>query len=195
MTKTNLLPHLVVSTNQSASTNDLRAIKAPVAIPDPWFWIGCGVGLLTTTAVAWWLWRRWHRQQAAPPPKPVTPPHQIARAKLREALALLHEPRPFCILVSDTIRVYLEAQFDLHAPERTTEEFLEELQTSSVLSYEQKQALGAFLTSCDLVKFARYEPTQVELQSIYDAALRLVDETQFSPPRLEPAPVAPPSAP
>ena len=106
-------------------------------------------------------------------------------------MLLIHEPRPFCILVSDTVREYLEQRFQFHAPERTTEEFLEEMQASPLLTLEQKEALGHFLTRCDLVKFARFEPAVTELKSLHDAALRLVDETS----RAEPSPGAALAAP
>jgi len=191
MTKTNFLPHLA-STNTPASTNDIRALKAPVALASGWFWVWCELGLLLGLTAAWLLWRRYRRKQAAPVPVIVIPPHFRARTKLREALALLQQPRPFCILVSDTIRIYLEERFNLRAPERTTEEFLEELQTSALLSYDQKHALAEFLMGCDLVKFARYEPGPPELQGLYDAAVRLVEQTE--PPPVEPQPGAPVTA-
>jgi hypothetical protein len=97
-------------------------------------------------------------------------------------LALIGQPEPFCTLVSDTLRVYLEERFRFHAPDRTTEEFLDELQSSPMLSLPQKQSLGDFLVRCDLVKFARYEPGEPELRALHDAAVRLVDET--APPSL-----------
>jgi len=112
------------------------------------------------------------------------PPDVRARNRLREALALIGQPQPFCTLVSDTLRVYLEERFHFHAPDRTTEEFLDELQSSALLALSQKQSLGDFLTRCDLVKFARYEPGEPELRDLHDSALRLVDET--APPPLPP---------
>jgi hypothetical protein len=178
MVKTNPFPPLVSSDALSPGTNQLRNIKAPVSIPNPWLWTWVGLGLVLAGLLAWWLWRRSRRPLPPPPPEPILPAHEKARMNLKEALALLQEPRSFCILVSDTIRVYLEERFQLHAPERTTEEFLEVLQTSALLSYEQKQILGDFLVRCDLVKFARYEPGSAELQAIYDTAVRLVEETQ-----------------
>jgi hypothetical protein len=84
-------------------------------------------------------------------------------------------------MVSDTIRVYLEERFDFHAPERTTEEFLYELQDTNLLLPDQKASLGEFLTRCDLVKFARYEPAEPELRGLHEAAVRLVDETKPRP--------------
>jgi hypothetical protein len=132
-------------------------------------------------ALAWWLWRRRKASATIAAPEVITPPHERARAKLLEALSLMGQPRPFCILVSDTVRTYLEERFNLHAPERTTEEFLEELQSSPLLTLDQKRALGEFLMGCDLVKFARYEPGEAELRGIYESALRLVEETQPPP--------------
>jgi hypothetical protein len=112
----------------------------------------------------------------------VIPPHVRARQKLEEALALIGQPREFCILVSDTIRQYLEERFDFHAPERTTEEFLHELQGTNLLLPDQKESLSEFLKRCDLVKFARYEPREPELRDLHAAALRLVEETEPATP-------------
>jgi hypothetical protein len=88
--------------------------------------------------------------------------------------------------VSDTLRVYLEERFDCHAPDRTTEEFLFELQDAPWLTPDQKQSLGEFLENCDLVKFARFEPTESALRELHDAASRLIDETQYDPVTPEP---------
>lgn len=179
MVKTNNILSFGGSNTPSALADDIRAIKAPVAVPDVWFWIWLASGLVLALALGWWAWRRWRRRATAVVvPEMRIPPHEKARVKLQEALALLDQPRPFSILVSDTIRVYLEERFRLHAPERTTEEFLEELQSSPLLTFDQKQTLGQFLSGCDLVKFAQYEPARSELQSIHSSALRLVEETQ-----------------
>jgi len=74
--------------------------------------------------------------------------------------------------------LYLEERFEFRAPERTTEEFLYELQATNLLTSDQKRSLGEFLQRCDLVKFAKYEPGEPELQDLHDSALRLVDETE-----------------
>ena len=68
--------------------------------------------------------------------------------------------------------------FNFHAPDRTTEEFLYELQATNLLTAEQKQSLADFLASCDLIKFAKYEPTETELRGLHASALRLVNETE-----------------
>ena len=174
---TNLATQLQVAAN----TNDIRGIRPPVEIPNEWLWLWvtlAGVFLIAGALTAWLLLRK---KQALPPLLPVVPPHVRAKQRLAEALAFLSDPNRFCTTVADTTRLYLEERFNLRAPERTTEEFLIELQTSPHLTLDQKQSLGMFLESCDLVKFARFEPAETTLRQLHDAALRLVDETQFDP--------------
>jgi hypothetical protein len=167
---------------------DLRPIKPPVSIPNPWVWLGWGLALaLLAAAIAGLRWWRKKHQPQTPSPPPI-PPHVRARQRLDRALKYLSDPRLFAFEVSDAVRLYLEERFDLHAPERTTEEFLTELQDSSALTAEQKACLGRFLQSCDLVKFARYEPHEEVLRELHAAACRLVDETRFEP--VQPAAVA-----
>jgi len=133
------------------------------------------VVISAATAGSSWLRRRFFK----PAPAIVVPPHVRARQRLREALSLIQDARLFCIAVSDALRIYLEERFSFRAPERTTEEFLLDLQRTTLLSPEQKESLTAFLQECDLVKFARFEPNEDELRRLHDAALRLVDETQY----------------
>ena len=160
---------------------DIRDIKPPVEIPDPWLWLWIALGILAAAAVAFVVWWMMRRKQELATVVPVVPPHIRAKHKLAEALRFISDPNLFCTEVSNTLRVYLEERFELRAPERTTEEFLVELQNSKQLTLDQKLSLGEFLQSCDLVKFARFEPTETNLRQLHDAALRLVDETQFDP--------------
>ena len=181
--KTNLATQLQAA---AANTNDIRGIKPPVEIPYEWLWLWITlivIALLVAGVIAWLMLRKKNSQAEA---VPVVPPHIRAKQKLAEALAFLTDPNRFCTEVSNTLRVYLEERFELRAPERTTEEFLIELQASKHLTLDQKQSLREFLQSCDLVKFARHEPTEATLRLLHDAALRLVDETQFDPISADP---------
>ena len=170
------------SISAGSATNGLRDIKPPVEIPDPWFWVWVGLGALAITALAFWAWKRWQQKKAEILAVPVIPAHIRAKQKLQEALALIGQPKEFCILVSDTVRWYLEERFNFHAPERTTEEFLYELQETDLLLRDQKESLSEFLSRCDLVKFAKYEPGEPELHDLHGAAVRLVQETEPLPP-------------
>ena len=169
-------------TNSAASVaNDIRDIKPPVEIPSGWEWLWWTLGGLAVAAIVFALWKWWRKRRSQIPLEPPVPAHARAKQMLEKALALIAQPKPFCILVSDTIRVYLEERFNFRAPERTTEEFLHELQGTDLLSAEQKEKLGEFLECCDLVKFAKYEPREPELRSLHSSAIRLVDETEPQP--------------
>lgn len=160
---------------------DIRDVRPPVPLGGNWLWLCTLIAAVLLAALAVLFWFR-SRRQATPRAEVQIPPHVVALDRLRAALALIGQPEPFCVEVSQIIRAYLEQQFKLHAPERTTEEFLGELQTSALLGLDQKRTLADFLMRCDLVKFARYEPGESELRSLYDAAVRLVEETQWASP-------------
>src|SRR2546426_151335 len=127
-----VVPSLAPSmTTNVAATNDIRDIKGPVNIPSggPWLW--WTLGAIAAATLAYTALRHWLKKRPkGKPPEILIPPHERARRKLGAALDLIDQPRPFCILVSDTVRLYLEEAFSMRAPERTTEEFLDELQSS-----------------------------------------------------------------
>jgi len=161
-----------------ANATDIRDIAPPINIPSgyEWLWWTLGVLVVIGLAVFIWLWLK-QRKTAA---KFVfeLPAHERARRQLEAALGLYDQPKPFCIVVSDAVRLYLEERFGLRAPERTTDEFLGDLSRSSALTDLQKESLTQFLSACDMVKFARYEPQRPELESLYNSALRLIEETE-----------------
>jgi hypothetical protein len=174
-----------MATNQTsplAAANDIHDIRPPVVIASGWEWLWWTLAVLALVAIACAVWRYWRKRQAEIPVVPPVPAHIRAKQKLHEALALIAQPKPFVIAVSEAARNYLEERFQFHAPERTTEEFLYELQDTDRLTRNQKEGLSDFLQRCDLVKFAKYEPREPELHDLHDSALRLVDETA---PQLE----------
>lgn len=168
------------------SPEGLRDIKPPVEIPDAWMWVWIALAVVAVVALAYIMWRYWRNRGTHIAVPPLIPAHIRARRHLEDALALLSQPKPFCIAVSDTVRLYLEERFSFHAPERTTEEFLRELQGTDLLLPDQKESLGEFLKQCDLVKFARYEPGEQELRGLHESALRLVEETEPQPEPAQP---------
>jgi hypothetical protein len=186
--KTNLAAQL----QAAANANDIRGIKPPVEIPNEWLWLWITLAAVALVAAGIAIRLFLQKRTAMVPVAPPVPPHLRAKQKLAEALMFISDPNRFCTEVSNTLRLYLEERFHLRAPERTTEEFLVELRTSRHLTPDQKQSLGEFLESCDLVKFARFEPNETMLRQLHDAALRLVDETQFDPIS-EPPPASSPN--
>src|SRR5271154_3489640 len=167
-----------MTTNSTALVaNDIRDIKPPIEISSGWIWLWWLLAALAVVALLF-AWRYFLKRVTKASIAPPIPAHIRAKQKLEEALALISQPKEFCVLVSDTIRFYLEERFDFRAPERTTEEFLRELGGTDLLVPEQKESLGKFLESCDLVKFAKYEPRETELRELHGSAVKLVEETE-----------------
>ncbi|MGV3757197.1 MAG: hypothetical protein ACO1QS_17600 [Verrucomicrobiota bacterium] len=172
-----VVPTPSTATNELAAA-DIRGIRPLVDVPLGWEWLTWTVVGLIGAVVLYRLWVLWRNRPPSAPPRPRISPEQKAHQQLDAALRLLMEPKVFCSTVSDAVRVYLEDRFRFRAPERTTEEFLSELQKSPRLNDEQKKTLADFLERCDLVKFARFEPAETELKQLHSVAHRLVDETK-----------------
>jgi len=177
---------------QDPGAADVRDIKGPVVVPFDWTPVLVGVAVLAGLAglglVGSRLLRRINAAAAPPPPRP---PDVVAL----EALALLRHRRlaepeeraEWYVALSAIVRTYIEARFGLRAPEMTTEEFMHVVQHDSPLVPEHRQLLGEFLTECDLVKFARHMPALEDVERVYAAAKRFIDETC---PEARPEPVA-----
>ena len=169
------VPNPTAQSSQSPAF--LRDIKDPLTIQTLGAWIGRIAAVLVLGWLLWWAWNRWRKNRPQPVAPPPPPPDARARTRLQEALQWIHQPERFCTVVSEILRTYLEARFGLRAPERTTEEFLAEMQTSGSLDLRHKQVLADFLTRCDLVKFAQANPGRPELEELHGVALRVVTET------------------
>lgn len=140
-----------------------------------------GVALLAALIALffWWRRRRATKLERAAPPLPA---HVRALQALDELLAgdLLTkgEVKRFYIRLSNILRTYIEESLGIRAPERTTEEFLSEAGISGRLLMEHRVLLRDFLTSCDLVKFARYEPASPEIDRSVALCRRFIKETE-----------------
>ena len=162
----------------------IRDIAGPVEFPKPkrgWLYALVLGGLaLVAALVGVVLWMKRRKRAAAFVPQ--IPSHELAYHALEKLLAekLLEkgQVKLFYTRVSDILRHYIENRFGLHAPERTTEEFLKELRGHDVLRPEHKVLLREYLGHCDLVKFAELQPTNTESQKTFDACKQFIVETE-----------------
>jgi hypothetical protein len=101
---------------------------------------------------------------------------------LAENLLARGKVKHFHLRISDILRRYIENRFGLKAPERTTEEFLAELtrdrQMQKALLGNHKKLLGEFLIQCDLVKFAKHEPSVEESGKTVTVCREFIEETR-----------------
>ena len=80
--------------------------------------------------------------------------------------------------LTDIVRNYLEARFNIHAPRQTTEEFLRNMENwNSPLDNKDRNFLREFMTSADMIKFAKYEASKTQIETAIARAEQLVDET------------------
>jgi hypothetical protein len=143
-----------------------------------WLWILAGLGV-AAISIAWLLLRRRRDRRIV---RIFKSAHEIAYLRLQSLIAadLVESGRikEFYEQISGILRHYIEDRFDLHAPDRTTEEFLGELRYAESLPSADKQTLEEFLTHCDLVKFAKHEPTTEQIQRTFDLVKDFVERTK-----------------
>jgi len=162
-----------------------HGVKPVAELRADWAWgtiaatAGGGLaGLIVVILLIVWLVRRLTR----PAGEVRVPPHEWALEQLRvlaaEQLVERGRVQEFYYRLSEIARRYIELRFGLMAPERTTEEFLLEMRQSTALSRTHQAALGDFLEACDLVKYARHEPTTAEIEQVFNTARDFVLETR-----------------
>jgi hypothetical protein len=166
---------------------EIKDIKPPLSLPPDraqQLMVAGLVFLLGALAIAGFFYWKKKARKKIPAAVPVRP-EEIALRELERLLAdnLLArgETQIFHLRISDILRRYIENRFGLKAPERTTEEFLTELsraRSENALLSSHKMLLADFLTQCDLVKFARHEPSIAESEKTYVICRDFIEETR-----------------
>jgi hypothetical protein len=165
------------ATGGNGKQDDIYDIRQPYFYLKSWtwLWITLAVLALVALAIALWIWfapTRARRAKTA---------YELALEKLEKARGMLNEqdPEPYAVFVSETIRTYLGQRFHTPSTRRTTEEFLRQMQTDTTTPLAaHSDLLRGFLESCDLVKFAHYEPAREELEQVQQRAVSFVTATR-----------------
>jgi hypothetical protein len=157
----------------------IRDVKGAVEIPlgARWPWI---VGGVATAAMLGWLALRWWLGR----PRHQAPPESAHARALRELDELGARQLPqkgmvldFYVLLSDTVRRYVEGRFGIRAPEQTTKEFLLAARHHPSIREDHQRMLAAFMRAADMVKFAAQRPGPSECERGLDAARGFVRES------------------
>lgn len=164
---------------------EIADIRPPLFFFQPWFWLWLALGLIAVVAALAVLWTRFrpHRLLSA------RSAYELTLEKLEQARALLREenPMPYAVLVSEVIRTYLGQRFQTPSTRLTTDEFLRKMEADpSTPLAEHRDLLRHFLQACDLVKFARYQPTLAELEAVHERACTFVTATKPLPASNQP---------
>ena len=155
-------------------------LAPPPPAPVPWRPVLAAAAAAALLAAAGlWAWRL-RRRGGAARRVPMAPAHALALAALgrldAERLDTPEKIDAFYVRVSRILRRYLDWRFGLRAAQRTTEEVLREASAREAVA-GHRGALGAFLASCDRVKFARHRPESGEASTALDNATGFVRDT------------------
>jgi hypothetical protein len=159
---------------------DIRDIRAPYHIPADWRVPALiAAAVVVVLALCWWGWRR---LRARRPPLTLLQ-RTLQQLEATRALMEAGDARAFSAAVSDVVRAYIEARFQVRATQRTTAEFLNDClaQVGSAL-HAHESALEEFLKYCDLAKFARWPLDTQQMQGMLASARHFVETTAAPAP-------------
>lgn len=165
---------------------DIEGVVEMPAKPSYWWiWVLCAAVVIA--AAGFWVHVRHKRIKELV--RIFKPAHEIAyerlQALVRQDLVKAGKIKEFYERLSDILRHYIEHRFNLKAPERTTEEFLAELPSVGVLAKPEQERLGEFLRHCDLVKFAKYNPTAEQIQKTFDLVKDFIETTKSDEKKID----------
>ena len=171
----------VISANAGELPGDPR-FAAPELPParkrSYWWWLLAAAAL--SAPAAYLLWRQFRRR------RPATPPWEIARAELAALRSEMESPRfrPATGVgrLSDILRNYLAARFDIPAATEAGRAFLDRDAARAALAPEEREFLRNFFDAADLVKFARAAARRPMLEESVAGAEALVERTVPAPP-------------
>ncbi len=185
---------LTVNTVEVDTSQAIRDIKEIYAVPfslmdwvqEHWQLItGALVAVAIITALFIFLYRRSRRPKPPVPEEPKAPAHVIAflalEALKQKKLWQQERTKEYYTELTEIIRSYVEARYDVPAMEQTTDELLTALRLSSMPSGAQQQ-LGQILRLADMVKFAKWVALPTENEQVMASAIQLVQETAVSRP-------------
>ena len=183
-------------TSTNADLSQVRDLHDLARWPDrfPRWLLALLIAAVVVGLGAWLLRLYLAHARAVAAQAPQIPPHEIALLALQMLLEKrwIEEEnfRPFYWELTDILRYYVENRFGLHAPERTTEEFLTEAMQSKSLKEDIQQLLFSILEYADAVKFARLRPQQADMRTAFAATKKLVQETIPTAPTGDAPPAA-----
>ena len=154
----------------------------PVRVPNIvliWVLSGLGVALAAATigVVGYRRWKAW--REAHRPPPPPRPAHEVAFERLAsiERMGLIEagEFGQLALLVSEVVREFLGARLGFAGVDLTTWEVLRAVEGRD-LGRLTPVELEDWLSTCDLVKFAKFQPSPQEATGLLRRAREIVEK-------------------
>ena len=93
---------------------------------------------------------------------------------LSENLIENNKIKEFYVRITSITRTYIEEQYHIKAPERTTQEFLKEALHHNTFDNDTRKLLQEFLFHADLVKFAKTKPSEMEIKNTIKSTQKFI---------------------
>ena len=169
------------SAEPALAQDQMYDIRGPILIPDSnriLWWIAAVLLAILLLALFFFFWKRRSRKQKA------ILAHETALRELDRAGPLIEEQNinAFITLIDQTLRRYIEQRFNIFARRQTTREFIhglaEDREDVPAPLTENSENLKTWLQHCDLVKFAKHEPTVAESETTVSICREFIEKTK-----------------
>ncbi len=177
-----------VNSVKPSEAKDIKDIKPPMEIKvDYRRYIyyglaGLGAALLAFILISYFKKRKRGENIIPKRRKPIKPAHIEAIEELEKIINsnLLSDGwvKEFYIIISVIIRRYIENRYFIYALEMTTNQVYDSLYNIDV-DKENIELIYEFLSSCDLVKFAKYIPEEDENKKVIEQAFDIINKTKI----------------
>lgn len=158
---------------------DIKDIYGPVANNRVLFWLVLITSLsLFFSLLAWFMYREVNRAKVVE--FFISPSEEAFKALDKLSQMELSDSQKIKAFFSDLsfiVRRYIERQFEVRAPEMTTEEFLSYAREGTFIGADVKKSLVQFFSLADMVKFAKYETDKEEAFRSLAAVKEFVEKT------------------
>ena len=168
---------------ERVSQFDATILGGPADAPPPltsrWGFWAAVVFAAAALAAALAYWFITHRKMAANVPQKDPWVLALERLAKLEDRNLINEGKfdIYYVDLSGILRFYIEGRYRLHAPERTTPEFMDEAVGLNLFTSDQAGFLARILRQSDRVKFAQFEPGVLEMRESLDEVRVFIEET------------------
>ena len=177
-----------VNSVKPSEAKDIRDIKPPMEITVDYrryiYYGLAGLGAVLLAFILIFYFKKRKRGEGIIPKrrKPIKPAHIEAIEELEKIINsnLLSGGRvkEFYIIISEIIRRYIENRYFIYALEMTTNQVYNSLYNIEI-DKENIELIYEFLSSCDLVKFAKYIPGEDENKKIIEQAFDVINKTKI----------------
>ena len=182
-----------VAVDTAQAPKDIKpvtSIPAPI-LPGNYKWMWWLLLLIPVAAIVWYLlYRRKQPRQAPVLAAPVIPAHIVALEALQkldsEKLWQKNQYKAYHSTLTEIVRRYIEARFNIPALEQTSGAILAMLKYAPAVADQQLyESLGQLLRLADAVKFAKYIPLAPENEQSIHSARQFIERTSQGPSKEE----------